>query len=264
MAGGHLELKNIIGTEERRSPVDLFFRTLAEAHEQHAVAVVLSGTGANGSMGLKRIKEHGGVALAQDPAEAEYTDMPRNAIATGMVDFILPVAEIPAKIISYRERVGSTQLLKHSDAGLKTNEQSLLEIFTHLRRRTGHDFSNYKRATILRRIERRLNLSEVSDLSAYADYLRDQPDEAQALMKDLLISVTNFFRDPEALEALKEKIIPRLFEKDSKQPVRVWIAGCATGEEAYSIAILLAEYAATASMKMRSKLRARDITRTLR
>ena len=127
MADGHLELKSIIGAEERRSPVDLFFRTLAETNENRAVSVILSGTGSDGSMGLKRVKEHGGVAFAQDPEEAEYTDMPSNAIATGMVDYILPVAEIPAKIVSYNKRIGSVHSSGTSVAAVKTDEKALIE-----------------------------------------------------------------------------------------------------------------------------------------
>lgn len=259
MFDGHLELKSMIGTEERRSPVDLFFRTLAETNEDRSVAVILSGTGANGSMGIKRIKEYGGVALVQDPQEAEYTDMPRNAIATGMVDHILPVAEIPAKIISYKDHVRSVQTSERVSEVPKTEEQALLDIFTQLRRRTGQDFSNYKRATILRRIERRLSLQELPSLAAYADYLRDHPEENQALMKDLLISVTNFFRDAESIETLVQKVIPRLFEKNSDDQVRVWIAGCATGEEAYSLAMLLSEHAATLTSPAKVQLFATDL-----
>jgi two-component system CheB/CheR fusion protein len=240
---GHLVLSEMIGREERRSPVDLFFRTLAETNESRAVSVILSGTGANGSMGMKRIKEYGGVAFAQDLGEAEYIDMPRNAIATGMVDYVLPVAQIPAKIISYREHINTVQLPEASEEVPKTDEQALIDIFTQLRMRTGQDFSNYKRATILRRIERRLGLRELSGLPAYSSFLREQPDEVHALMKDLLISVTNFFRDREALDALAAKIIPKVFSnKNSNDPVRVWVAGCATGEEAYSLAILLSEH----------------------
>src|SRR5215813_4127479 len=131
MSDGHLDLKDMIGVEERRSPVDLFFRTLAEANESRAVSVILSGTGANGSMGLKRIKEYGGVAFAQDPSEAQYIDMPRNAIATGLVDYVLPVGEIPAKILSYKEHRGSIQLLDTPEIEA-TDEQALRDIFTQL------------------------------------------------------------------------------------------------------------------------------------
>lgn len=242
MTDGHLALTDMIGAEERRSPVDLFFRTLAESNEDRSVSVILSGTGANGSIGMKRIKEYGGVAFAQDPGEAEYKDMPQNAIATGMVDYVLPVAEIPAKIISFREHLGSVQIPEPPEVP-KTDEQALRDIFTQLRVRTGHDFSNYKQATMLRRIERRLGLRELHSLPEYARFVREQPQEVHALMKDLLISVTNFFRDPESIEALNHKVIPKILEsRNPDDPIRVWVAGCATGEEAYSIAMLLFEY----------------------
>lgn len=243
MFDGHVTLQEKISSEERRSPVDLFFRTLAESKEERAISVILSGTGANGSMGLKRIKEYGGVSLVQDPDEAEYSDMPRNAIATGMVDHVLPVSEIPAKIISYKEHVVKIQLPDEPEDAPKTDEQGLSEIFLQLRTHTGQDFSNYKRGTIVRRIERRLGLRELNDLPAYASYLAENPAEVQALMKDLLISVTNFFRDPDSIEGLAKNVIPKIFtDKDAEESVRVWVAGCATGEEAYSIAILFSEY----------------------
>ncbi len=241
MTDGHLDLTSRIGIEERRSPVDLFFRTLAATNEDRAVSVILSGSGSDGSIGIKRIKEHGGAAFVQDPQEAEYTDMPRNAIATGMVDHVLPVAEIPAKIISYKDHVGVVQPPKPGAA--KADERALLEIFTQLRLRTGHDFSNYKRSTIQRRIDRRMGVREIPDLPAYSSYLREQPEEVQALLKDLLMSVTNFFRDHESIQTLGSKVIPQILE--SKTPgdsVRIWVAGCATGEEAYSLAILFAEH----------------------
>lgn len=243
MVDGHVTPTEMFGSEERRSPVDLFFRTLAETSEDRGVSVVLSGTGADGSIGLKRIKEYGGVAFVQDPTEAEYSDMPRNAIATGMVDYVLPVSEIPRKIISYRDHFGAVQL-PETDETPKTDEQALIDIFTQLRMRTGHDFSNYKRATILRRIDRRMGLRELPSLPDYARYMKDQPAEVQAFLKDLLISVTNFFRDAELIEALANKALPKIFEnKSPSDPLRVWVAGCATGEEAYSLAMLMTEYA---------------------
>lgn len=259
MTDGHLQLTDMIGVEERRSPVDLFFRTLAETNDSRAVSVVLSGTGANGSMGLKRIKEYGGVAFAQDPAEAQYTDMPRNAIATGLVDYVLPVAEIPAKIFSYNEHRGSIQNLD-APTFEATDEQALRDIFTQLRVRTGHDFSNYKRATMLRRIERRLGIKELSGLQEYAHFLRENRHEPQALMKDLLISVTNFFRDPESIESLEQKIIPAIFaNKNEDDNVRVWVAGCATGEEAYTVAMLLNEQHLAAARAPKVQLFATDL-----
>jgi two-component system, chemotaxis family, CheB/CheR fusion protein len=242
MSDGHLALTNMIGVEERRSPVDLFFRTLAETNDSRAVSVILSGTGANGSMGLKRVKENGGSVFVQEPAEAEYADMPRNAIATGLVDYVLPVSEIPRKIASFSNHLTDIQMAESALEIVTTDEQALREIFAQLRSRTGHDFSNYKRATMLRRMERRLRLRELPGIPAYALYLKEHPNEAQALMKDLLISVTNFFRDEQSFKALGDKILPEIFRhKNEDDNVRVWVAGCATGEEAYTLAMLLSE-----------------------
>jgi two-component system, chemotaxis family, CheB/CheR fusion protein len=244
MRDGHLALSEMTRIEERRAPVDIFFRSLAESNDSRAVCVILSGTGANGSMGLKRIKEFGGIVLAQDPKEAEYNDMPRNAIATGMVDYVMPVAQMPAKIIAYKDLLGAVRIPTEPRESPETDEQALRDIFTQLRLRTGHDFTNYKRATVLRRIERRINVYELPDLQSYARLMHERPEEPRALLKDLLISVTNFFREPAAFQALEKNIIPKLFEgKLVGDNVRVWVAGCATGEEAYSIAMLLAEYA---------------------
>jgi two-component system CheB/CheR fusion protein len=257
---GHLALTTMIGLEERRSPVDLFFRTLAQTKESRAVAVVLSGTGSDGAVGLKRIKEYGGIAFAQDPSEAEYKDMPRNSIATGMVDYVLPVGQIPAKITSFKEHLGRFQITELPEETPKTDEQALIDIFTQLRVRTGQDFSNYKRGTILRRIERRIGLRELSSLAAYSGYLREQPQEIYNLMKDLLISVTNFFRDPDSMKALAEKVIPKIFEtKNAEDPVRVWVAGCATGEEAYSIGMLLTEYISEKGRRSNFQIFATDL-----
>jgi len=242
MKDGYLGLSEMTKIEERRAPVDIFFRTLAESHHSRAVCVILSGSGANGSMGMKRVKEYGGVCIAQEPNEAEYSDMPRNSIATGLVDYILPVAQIPERIIAYKNHLGFVSIPAEPTDRLETDDQALRDIFAQLRVRTGHDFVNYKRTTVLRRIERRISVHELPDLPSYARFLREQPDEAQALLKDLLISVTNFFRDPEPFRALENTIIPKLFEgKGPQDHVRVWVAGCATGEEAYSIAMLLAE-----------------------
>ncbi|MCU1267182.1 MAG: methyltransferase/methylesterase, CheR/CheB with sensor [Acidobacteria bacterium] len=260
MTDGHLALSEMTRIEERRAPVDIFFRTLADSHHSRAVCVVLSGTGANGSMGMKRVKEMGGVAIVQDPREAEYNDMPSNSIATGLVDYVLPVAQIPAKILAYKRRLTSPGLVAGPLEYPATNEQALREIFTQLRVGTGHDFSNYKRATVLRRIERRLNLHELADLSSYAGYMRDHTEEASGLLKDLLISVTNFFRDCESFEALERGIIRSLFEgKTAADQLRIWIAGCATGEEAYTMAMLLSEVSQTLSDPPAIQIFATDI-----
>jgi two-component system CheB/CheR fusion protein len=239
---GHLATSTIKNYEERRAPVDIFFRTLAESMESRAVAVILSGTGANGSMGVKRLKEKGGVIFVQDPKEAEFSEMPRNSLATELVDDVLPVGEIPAKIIAYKNKYEQRLPDAVTGSGGEMNEQALVEIFTQLRIRTGHDFTNYKRGTVLRRIERRINVCELADLAAYAAFIKAHQEESTLLLKDLLISVTNFFRDREAFEKLETEILPKILEgKTAQDVVRVWIAGCATGEEAYSLAMMFAE-----------------------
>jgi two-component system, chemotaxis family, CheB/CheR fusion protein len=246
VAGATLMLADVARAEQRRAAVDLFFRALAEAHGSHCVSIVLSGTGADGSSGLKRTKEHGGLAIAQDPREAEFADMPNNSIATGLVDRVLPVAAMPSAIVEYYRRLGSTEAIAPSLARGDDGEP-LRGILTLLRVRTGQDFSNYKRQTVRRRIERRLSLHSLSTLAEYHEFMREHADEAKALMKELLISVTNFFRDAEAFALLAERVLPRLFEqKQSQDQVRVWVPGCATGEEAYSVAMLLTEFAAAA------------------
>ncbi len=242
MADGEIVVSQNITTEDRRAPVDIFFRTLADSHGPKAVCVVLSGSGANGSMGLKRIKEMGGVAFVQNPREADFSEMPRNSIATELVDEVLPVAEIPAKIIEYRNGINRIHIPIETVEKAEEEQQALRELFTQLRLRTGHDFSNYKRPTLLRRIERRINIRSFKNLPTYVAFLKDNPEEVQSLLKDLLISVTNFFRDSRPFQAIENDVIPKiLHNKNSEYQVRVWIAGCATGEEAYSIAILFAE-----------------------
>src|SRR6185436_8767907 len=259
VADGHLNVSDAIGFEARRAPVDIFFRTLAEAKDAHAVCVVLSGTGPNGSMGLKRVKERGGIAIAQDPGEAEFGDMPRNAVATGLVDYVLPVREIPTKIQSYQERLQQLPPPGPSDEH-PSDEQIVREILAGVRAQTGHDFVQYKRGTILRRMHRRMSVHELPDLLAYRQYVGTHPEEASALLRDLLISVTHFFRDPEAWAALEATVIPRLIEgRRSDDVIRVWVAGCATGEEAYSMAMALSDAVATFSAPPRFQVFATDI-----
>jgi two-component system, chemotaxis family, CheB/CheR fusion protein len=260
MLDGHLDVSEIRRIEERRAPIDIFFRTLADTHGSHAIAVVLSGTGADGSMGLKRIKEEGGICLVQEPSEAEYSEMSRNSIATGLVDHILPVAELPSAIVAFREHLAALPPPATSDDTPGTDEATLREIFAHLRSRTGHDLCNYKRPTLRRRIGRRMAVHGMTDLRAYTQLLRERPDELQALLKDVLISVTHFYRDSAAFDVLERKVIPSLFAgKDRDDQVRVWVAACATGEEAYSIAMLLAEHAETLADAPKVQVFATDI-----
>lgn len=241
MNDGLLTVSESLRPEERRTPVDIFLRTLADAHRDRAVGIVLSGTGSDGSSGIRILKEHGGLTMAQEPSEAEHQDMPRNAIATTLVDYVLPVAEMPARILKY----GTAALTAEGRDEEETAQDLLREILSILRVRAGHDFSQYKTATVLRRVERRRHIHGLPDLGAYAQLLRDEAAEAAALLKELLISVTHFFRDPEAFAVLEQKIVPRLFEQRRPEAhmVRAWVAGCATGEEAYSIGVLLAEAA---------------------
>jgi two-component system CheB/CheR fusion protein len=242
MQDGDIVASENVEIEDRRAPVDIFFRTLADEHGAKAIVVILSGTGANGSMGIKRIKEMGGAAFVQNPREAEFSEMPRNSISTGMVDEVLNVSDLPAKIIAYKNNLGKIRISDQPEQNPKDQQQALREIFTELRVRTGHDFSNYKRPTLLRRIERRINIHNLPDLSAYVSFIHENPEETSALLRDLLISVTNFFRDKKAFEVIENEVLPVLLKnKSNDNPLRIWIAGCATGEEAYSLAILCAE-----------------------
>ena len=247
---GHLQLGELKSERGRHVAVDLFFRSLADTHGPHSAAVVLSGADGDGAIGIKRIKERGGLTVAQDPDEAEHGGMPRASISTGMVDWVLPVSEIADKLLRYYqlEKVlklppeeGPPPTLQQKQAS--GDEAALRDVLTFLRTRTGRDFSHYKRATILRRIGRRMQVNGIDDLQGYLSCLRTQPGESGALLQDLLISVTNFFRDSECFAALQLQI-PMLFaNKGPTDTVRVWVAACATGEEAYSIAMLLSEHA---------------------
>ncbi|MDF2440344.1 MAG: two-component system, chemotaxis family, CheB/CheR fusion protein [Abditibacteriota bacterium] len=244
---GHLELSEPEHPRGKRVAVDLFLRTLAETHGHHAVGVILSGADGDGSIGIKRIKEYGGVTIAQDPDDAEHDSMPRNAIETGMIDWILPVEKMPAKLLEFRlneDRIvlPSTKAPPRNDEEGLHHEAALREVLSFLHARTGHDFSCYKRATVLRRIARRLQVNSLQNIPDYVAFLRTHPGEAGALLQDLLISVTNFFRDGGAFHMLEE-MLPQLFHnKKAGDTVRVWVAGCATGEEAYSIGMLLIEH----------------------
>lgn len=252
---GHLRLDRLEQDRGKRMAVDLFFRTLADSHGPHASAIVLSGGDGDGAIGIKRIKERGGLTVAQDPDEAEHPSMPRSAMATGMVDWVLPVSDMPARLVAYyaqekRLRLPpeeglqpATRPARNADGGASEDESALREVVAFLRTRSGHDFSYYKRATILRRIARRMQVNGNDDMPAYLDFLRTHAGEAGALLQDLLISVTNFFRDRSYFDAL-ERHIPELFEgKGPNDTIRVWVAACATGEEAYSVAMLLLEHA---------------------
>jgi two-component system CheB/CheR fusion protein len=224
----------------QRAPIDLFFRSLAEQLGD-GFAVILSGAGSDGTIGVRAVKEAGGIILVQEPNEAEYDSMPRSAIATGAVDFIMPVGDLAKRLVDLMR----VKEIVTVPAAPNFGGELLRRILEDLRRRTGHDFSKYKRSTVLRRIARRMQVAHAGSLKEYHDFMRDNAEEAQALLGDLLISVTTFFRDGEAFATIAKDVVPALFkDKQPDETIRVWVSGCATGEEAYSFAILLLEEAA--------------------
>jgi two-component system CheB/CheR fusion protein len=239
----------------RRVPIDFFFRSLAERHGD-GFAVILSGAGSDGAIGVKAVKEAGGIILVQDPNEAEYPSMPHSAIATGVADFVLPVQELAMTLGELVQNKESAWARRIHDF----DEDLLRRVLAHLRVRTGHDFSLYKRSTVLRRIARRVQVTRSNNLAEYYDFLRDSGEESQSLLADLLISVTTFFRDSEAFEALATQVIPKLFiDKHADETIRVWVPGCATGEEAYTVAILLLEEGSRREVRPRIQVLASDL-----
>ncbi len=258
----HLRLSELEATAARRGPVDHFFRTLARTHDGHSVGVILTGTGSDGAQGIREIKARGGITLVQDPKEAEYDGMPRSAIATGEVDAVLPVAEIPGVVLRYIGTEPRIPVGEDDEIGDGDHRRLIQEAFALIRRRTGRDFSRYKRPTVLRRIARRMQLHQVEELEGYLELLHADASELDTLADDILITVTSFFRDPEVFEALAERVVPRLFEeKGPEDTIRAWSVGCATGEEAYSLGILLQEEAARHPSPPRIQVFATDVHR---
>jgi two-component system CheB/CheR fusion protein len=238
--------------------LDWFLRSLAQDQQEHAICIILSGTGSHGALGLRAIKANSGAAFAQDPATAQFPQMPQRAIATGLVDGILPVEHMPEALIEYSRyfRLGEAR-----PASAKAEPTDALEaLLALLAAQTRLDFRGYRRKTVVRRIERRMRLTRIDQLSAYLAYAREHLDEVERLGKDLLISVTHFFRDPEAFQALATTVIHELVRhRVDDQPLRVWVPGCTTGEEAYSIAMLLLEQLAVAQKRCPVKIFASDV-----
>ncbi|WP_051155374.1 CheR family methyltransferase [Noviherbaspirillum massiliense] len=255
MNDGHLQVEDASRPHSQNVAIDLFFRSLAEVHKERSVAIVLSGSGADGAVGLARVKEQGGVVLAQNPDDAEYDGMPRAAIDAGVVDFVMPAVEMPQKLLDIWANMQRLELPAADRRDMpviepaapepaRQAEEALQDIITILRAHTGHDFRHYKRATVIRRIERRLQVRGLPNLPAYRDFLKEDANESKALLDDLLIGVTNFFRDRDAFDALEREVVPALFHgRHGTDQVRVWVAGCASGEEAYSVAMLLSDQA---------------------
>ncbi len=239
---GKLHLLDPVAPRGLRLPIDSFFRALADDQCERAIGVILSGMGSDGTLGLRAVKENAGLTLVQSPDSAQFDSMPRSAIDAGLADIIVPVQEMWGRIVAY---------LKHSPRGLwivpekkleEKSQSALEQIAILLRERTGNDFSFYKKNTIMRRVERRMGLHQINAIAHYVRYLRENPQELDLLFKELLIGVTNFFRDPEVWEFLKTKTIPEILANPStNKELRAWVPACSTGEEAYSLAIVFKE-----------------------
>lgn len=256
---GSLRLFEPAAPRGQRLPIDFFFKSLAKDQQEKAICIILSGNGSDGNLGLRAIKDVGGMAMAQSPHSTEYDAMPKNAIATGLVDYKLPPAEMPLQLMAYMAH-GFVESSKPSPVSQAMTENHRKTILNELLDETGHDFSQYKPDSVNCRIERRMAAHELEMIDEYVKYLQEDPAEKKALLGELLIGVTNFFRDPEIFKALEKKIIPQLFAKrPADDVVRVWSQGCSTGEEAYSLAILLMEHMNTLEQNYRVQIFATDI-----
>jgi two-component system, chemotaxis family, CheB/CheR fusion protein len=252
-----LHLAKMPDTRSKRTPIDDFLISLAEDQEENAAAVILSGTGSDGTIGLRAIKGQGGLTLAQE--SAEYDGMMRSAVQTGLVDMVMPAEDMAAKLVDYFRHVTRVSEQKAQN-DFRRDADQLSRIAALLRARTGHDFSGYKDNTIQRRIQRRMQVLQIADPAAFYERLREEPQQLDFLFQDLLIGVTSFFRDPQAFEQLERSVLPRLFEnKKPDDTARVWVPGCATGEEAYSIAMLLRENAPKGAAGPKLQVFATDI-----
>lgn len=243
-----------------RMPINYFLRTLAQDQRDKAICIILSGMGTDGTLGLRDIKGELGMTMAQDETSAKYDGMPKSAIDTGLVDYVLPVEGMPDQLIKYTRHAANNKAVSRIIPTDGISPGALQKIFILLRTQTGHDFSNYKPTTISRRIERRMNVHQMEDLSHYFHYLQRNPLEVTALFKELLIGVTSFFRESEAFKALREKALLELIAaKPDDQTFRAWVTGCSSGEEAYSVAILIKECLIELNKKMHVQIFATDI-----
>ncbi|MFT4938356.1 MAG: two-component system CheB/CheR fusion protein [Paraglaciecola sp.] len=257
--GGTLQLLERLVPRGQRFPIDFLFRSLAHDQQERGICVILSGTGSDGTLGMREIKGEGGLVMVQDPESSEFDGMPKSAIATGLVDYVLLAEDMLEHLIAYAEHAFRKKKIGGSHSETET-DALFKKIFVILRDRSGHDFSEYKSSTIKRRIERRMAVHHIKGLDDYVRYIQKTPEETEALFRDFLIGVTNFFRDPEVFTELEQKVIPRLFkDKVDNSDVRVWVCGCSTGEEAYSIAILLHEHMEHLANQYKVQIFASDI-----
>jgi two-component system CheB/CheR fusion protein len=255
---GALQLSAPAVPRGQRMPIDFFLRSLAEEQGEKAIGVILSGTGTDGTLGLRAIHGAGGVSFVQDPSTAKYDGMPTSVVQSGLATYVLPVEKMPEQLLTYVKTLFEHKVGPLPPAPAATS--ALNKIMLLLRSKTGHDFSLYKQSTIYRRIERRMTVHSIEETDSYARYLQEHPEEVQLLFKELLINVTSFFRDPEAFAVLKTDILPRLFaHKPENYVFRVWAPGCATGEETYSIAILFREHMDEARQEFKVQIYSTDI-----
>ncbi len=240
-------------------PIDVFLHSLAEDQGEKAVGVILSGTGSDGMRGVRTIKEYGGMVMVQREETAKFDGMPRSAISTGLADYILPPAEMPECLLSYAKH---PYVAKKDRAGNGTGDEDVLRrIFALLHDKFKVDFTLYRPSTVSRRIERRMSINRLSELRDYLGHMRSHPGEASILFREMLIGVTSFFRDRQVFDALGEKWLPQLLERNKNRELRFWVAGCSTGEEAYTLAILIKESMLTAGVSRDVKIFATDIDR---
>ncbi|MEL4454426.1 CheR family methyltransferase [Lutimonas vermicola] len=241
-----------------RKPIDFFLRSLANDQGARAVGIILSGTGTEGTLGLKDVKGHGGLTIVQDPKTAQYDGMPRSVITAGAQDFILPVKEIPKLLVKYSKNRNLKPIVKPIEV---VRTKDLLEkVYILLRNETGCNFSDYKDSTVIRRVEKRMAINQIIKLENYIKYLQNNSEEVIKLFNELLIGVTSFFRDKEPFEFLRQKVIPKIIEKKSdNDTIRIWIPGCSTGEEAYTIAILFDEIVSKQNKNIKVQIFASDI-----
>ena len=259
LAEGRLKVSKPSEPRGQRHPVDVLFASIASEQRERSIAVVLSGTGSNGTEGLKKIRAEGGMSLVQDPQTAQFDGMPRSAIAAGLADHVLAPGQMPEKLLSYI-RHGYVAEPAAVEPAYAQGEATIEQILEAVQARNGQDFRSYKRKTLARRIHRRMGLRNIGTFAEYLRGLRENPQEADALAGDLMISVTGFFRDEEAWKALADLVIaPLMRERPSGGPFRVWVAGCATGEEAYSMAMLVTELAEAAAKRFDIKVFATDV-----
>jgi len=253
---GKLYLTPHQGQRSLNLPIDIFFRSLAEDKKEKGIAVILSGTGSDGTRGIRHIKEFGGMVIVQDQNTAQFDGMPRSAIIAGMVDFILAPEQMGEAVVKYIKNPVFSQTNKK----MIDDQEPFQKIFEMLKRYSGVDFSYYKKSTVYRRIEQRMGINQLSSIGDYLEFLYDSANEINILYKQLLIGVTRFFRDKEAYDILQKKVIPEMIKShNDKEPLRLWVAGCSTGEEAYSLAFMLQDFFQTMGYNQDYKIFATDI-----